>query len=119
MEHVEYREVTAGRDSGEMMMRLELVMMMMMTIVLSTAEYSEVVAGGGGGVAAEVQGCQPPPVGGRGLEASTPREITLHHKFQNSLKKEQRLKIIPTSGWKRPTMSIPSEEDYYSFKVSA
>ena len=58
VEHVEYREVTAGRDSGEMMMRLELVMVMMMTIVLSTAEYSEVVAGGGGGVAAEVQGCQ-------------------------------------------------------------
>ena len=58
MEHVEYREVTAGGDRGEMMMRLKLVMMMMMTIVLSTAEYIEVVAGGGGGVAAEVQGCQ-------------------------------------------------------------
>ena len=55
---------------------------------LSTAEYIEVVAGGGGGVAAEVQGCQPPPVGGRGLEASTPREVTLHQNFQNSLKKE-------------------------------
>ena len=58
VEHIEYRKVTAGGDSGEMMMRLELVMVMMMTIVLSTAEYSEVVAGGGGGVAAEVQGCQ-------------------------------------------------------------
>ena len=105
-----------------MMMRLKLVMMMMMTIVLSTAEYSEVVAGGGGGVAAEVQGCQPPPVGGRGLEASTPREVTLHHNSQNSLKKKQRLKIISTSGWKtwkRPTMSIPPEEDYHSFNVSA
>ena len=48
---------------------------------LSTDEHSEVVAGGGGGVAAEVQGCQPPPVGGRGLEASTPREVTLHQNF--------------------------------------
>ena len=57
VEHVEYREVTAGGDRGEMMMRLKLVRVMMMTIVLSTAEYIEVVAGGGGGVAAEVQGC--------------------------------------------------------------
>ena len=86
---------------------------------MSTAEYIEVVAGGGGGVAAEVQGCQPPPVGGRGLEASTPREVTLHQNFQISLKKKPRLKIISTSGWKRPTMSIPPEEDYYSFNLAA
>ena len=86
---------------------------------MGTVEYIEVVAGGGGGVAAEVQGCQPPPVGGRGLEASTPREVTLHQNFQISLKKKPRLKIISTSGWKRPTMSIPSEEDYYSFNLAA
>ena len=91
-------------------------MMMMMTIVLSTAEYSEVVAGGGGGVAAEVQGCQPPPVGGRGLEASTPREVTLHQNFSEKI---QRLEIISTSGWKRAAMSIQPEEDYYSFNLSA
>ena len=86
---------------------------------MSTAGHSEVVAGGGGGVAAEVQGCQPPPVGGRGLEASTPREVTLHHHFQNSLKKKQRLQIISTRQWVEEAENVNSEEDYYSFNLAA